>query len=354
MAGDRRGPRLLAGIGARRIEAVEIGNEPSNYSRFPWYWAGGHAVYARPRTYSFNDFVREFSAIRAGLPGVPLAGPALGGYGWLAHLGAFLHAEPSISTVTFHRYPLNRCFARPGSRIQATLFNLLSPFAARGFLAPVRPSVRLAHARGARFRLDEFNSVSCSGKFGLSDRFASALWVLDALFEAARNGIDGVNIHTFPGAAYAPFDLRRSGAAWSAVVRPEYYGMLLFARAAPAGAALLSLSGTSTSARVRVWATRGRDGTVRAVIINKNQSATAHVAIRIPGAAGPASVERLTAPTALAGGDVTLAGQQFATPSRTGHLAGARRAETIWAHADRYGVTLPPASAAMLTLPAFR
>ena len=234
---------LLGGIGSHSVDAIEIGNEPSNYPRFPWYRFGGHAVYARSSAYSFTDFTHEFSAIRRGLPGVPLAGPALSGYGWLVHLGQFLSAEPTVTTATFHRYPLNRCFAGPGSPMQATLSNLLGPFASRGFLAPARPYVALAHARGRRFRLDEFNSVSCAGKLGLSDRFASALWAVDALFEVARYGIDGVNIHTFPGVPYAPFDVSHTAGTWSAVVHPEYYGLLMFARAAPAGARLLAVSG---------------------------------------------------------------------------------------------------------------
>ncbi len=344
---------LLRGIGPSRIAGIEIGNEPSNYPRFPWFRAAGRAVYARPSTYSFTDFTREFSAVRRGLAGVPLAGPSLSGYGWLGHLSAFLRTEPTVTTATFHRYPLNRCFAGPGSPMHATLANLLGPYAARGFLATAAPAVALAHAHGAHFRLDEFNSVSCAGKLGLSDRFASALWAVDALFEVARYGMDGVNIHTFPGVPYAPFDVSHTAGAWSAVVHPEYYGLLMFARAAPAGARLLAVYGR-TGDGVRIWATQTGSGTVHVVVINKRIATSAATTIRLPGARTAAVLERLSAPGVLAPSGVTLGGQQFANHTQTGTLHGRTVTEQVRPHAGRYLVTLPPASAAMLTIKAFR
>ena len=42
------------------------------------------------------------------------------------------------------------------------------------------------------------NGVSCGGTRGVSDTFASALWVLDTLFEMARLGVSGINIHSVP------------------------------------------------------------------------------------------------------------------------------------------------------------
>ena len=53
------------------------------------------------------------------------------------------------------------------------------------------------------------NSASVhAGKRGVSDTFASALWVLDTLFNLAAVGVDGVNVHTLPGAAYELFTFR--------------------------------------------------------------------------------------------------------------------------------------------------
>ena len=70
-------------------------------------------------------------------------------------------------------------------------------------------------------RIDELNSVSCGAVPEVSNTFASALWALNTLFEMARVGIRGVNIHTFPGAGYELFRLHRTTAGWAAQVAPE-------------------------------------------------------------------------------------------------------------------------------------
>jgi hypothetical protein len=344
------GRALIAGLGRNRIQAIEIGNEPSNYSRYAWYRVRRRRVFGRGPGYGFSAFLQQFDAVRRHLPGVPLAGPTLGGDGWLTHLPAFLADEPAVTTVTLHRYPLHRCFAVLGSRDTATLPNLLAPTASSDFFAPLRAATWLAHVHHAALRLDELNSVSCGGKRGLSDRFVSALWALDALFEVAKAGVDGVNIHTFPGAAYRLFDFRRRGAQWSATVRPEYYGLLMFARAVPPGSWLLGTN-SAASPKLKAWATRSRAGTVRVVLINKSLRERIRALVRIRGLAEAGRLERLTAPSALAKDGITLAGQHFPQNSHAALLAGPPRISLVRPHGGVYGITLSPASAALLTLP---
>ena len=140
---------------------------------------------------------------------------------------------PQIRVVTYHRYPSNRCYPSADSPVPATIEGLLSEQASRGLMPGVTRYVALAHRHGAQFRVDELNTVACEGKRGVTDTFASALWAVDALFALARDGVDGVNVHTFPGAGYSLFLVTHSGGRWQAFVHPEYYGLLLFARAAP-------------------------------------------------------------------------------------------------------------------------
>jgi hypothetical protein len=343
---------LLAGLGRRRILAVEIGNEPPNYPRYAWYRVHRRPVFGRGLGYDFGAFQREFDAVGRRLPGVPLAGPALAGQGWMVYLPGFLATEPSVSTVTLHRYPLRRCFAIPGTPMVATLSNLLAPTATSGFLAPLRPDARLAHAHHATLRLDELNSVSCGGKRGLSDRFVSALWALDALFEAAKAGVDGVNIHTFPRAAYGLFTFSHRHGQWRATVRPEYYGLLMFVRAAPPGARLLATVGGAPGGNLKIWATRSRAGTIRVVLINKSLTTSVRALVRV-GSHAPADgrLERLIAPSALARHGITLAGQHFAQGSTSATLTGTPQVDVVRPRAGVYGVSLGPASAALLTLP---
>ncbi len=191
--------------------------------------------------------------------------------------------------------------------------------------------------------------MSCSGKVGVSDTFASALWAVDTLFEVARDGIDGVNVHTFPGAPYAPFDVLNTGTTWWATVHPEYYGLLMFARAASPGAKLLAVSGSTPSA-VRIWATRAADRSMHVVIINKSILAPYRANLSLRTAGGPAHVQRLLAPSLHATRGVTLGGQSVVSPTLTGNLTGTPSNEIVQPKAGGYVLTVPPASAALLTV----
>jgi Glycosyl hydrolase family 79 C-terminal beta domain len=339
---------LLAGIGTSSVAALEIGNEPDIYNHFPRHRvASGQTVSARPATYDLAAFLRQASRVGQALPPATLAGPAFGNVGWMLGLRRSLAAQPRLGLVTFHRYPLS-CFARPGSSRYPTIGNLLSDNASAGLADSVAPFVAIAHSRGLRFRVDELNSVACGGARGVSNTFASALWMLNTLFELARVGVDGVNVHTLPGARYQPFAFSHSGGHWGALVYPEYYGLLMFAQAAPVGSRLLPVRG-SAGRKVELWATLAPDRTARVVLINRGGS-TARIALSRPAwSTRQATAERLDAPSLAATGDVTLGGQSFGTVTHTGSL-GKPKTTTIDGSSGRYELTLPPASATLLTL----
>jgi Glycosyl hydrolase family 79 C-terminal beta domain len=341
---------LLTGIGAGSVQALELGNEPELYASFPWYrTADGHGVPGRPASYDFTAFIHDYAQFASALPDVPLAGPTTGESRWLAQLTQFLVAEPQVKLVTLHRYPLQLCFANPRSSEYPTIAHLLSAGASRGLANSFAPYIAIAHERGLRLRVDELNTVSCGADAAVSDTFASALWALDALFEMARAGIDGVNIHTFPGAGYELFRFSHIGGRRRASVAPEYYGLLMFAQATPPGSRLLGVSG-ATPGRVKTWATEGADGRIRVVLINDDSARARVVSVRVPGAAGAATVERLEAPRLAASAGVTLGGQSFGSQTDTGSLAGPARSAAIQPAGDSYVVAVPAASAALLTL----
>jgi hypothetical protein len=214
---------------------------------------------------------------------------------------------------------------------------------------PLAPYVQVAHARRMPFRLDELNSASCSGKRGVSNTFASALWVLDALFSMASVGVDGVNFHTLPGSAYEPATFTHHGNSWRAFVHPLYYGALVFSQAFPPGARLLSV--TAPAGPVKVWATQAPDGKIRVVMINKSLDTPAQVSLQLPGAAGGASLAALSAPGVTATSGVTFAGQTFGTQTSAGRLSGTPRTTPIApvSGTGTYQVQLPAASAVVLT-----
>ncbi len=338
------------GLGSR-IEALELGNEPDLYTSFAWYrTTAGRDVMGRPPSYDFAAFTRDFVRVAGALPHAPLAGPALGTPPWAPDMARLLAAEPRLSLLTLHRYPLQRCFTTPSSPRYPTINNLLAPRSSRGLADALRGAVRAAHRRGVKVRLDEINSVACRGSPGVSDTFASALWALDVNFELARVGLDGVNFHTFPGAGYQLFSFDGTGSGRTASVYPEYYGLMMFAQGAPPGSELLR-SVESRPGGVGVWATRDRGGTIRVTLINDAASRAPVVALRLPVTNGSGLLERLTAPSLESTAGVTLGGRSFGARTSTGLLAGRPDDLPVRLVAGRYVLRLPPASASLLTLP---
>jgi Glycosyl hydrolase family 79 C-terminal beta domain len=339
---------FMEGIGTRYIDALEIGNEPDLYNSATWYTdRRGRAFYARPSSYNFSTYLQEVARWRAVLPPVPLVGPALASLTWLTTgLDQFLAAEPGTPMVTAHRYALRACPTPPTSPLFASVPNLLADHSSGGLAAGVAPYVAAAHARGVRFQLDELNSVSCSGKRGVSDTFASALWMLDTLFNMASVGVDGVNIHSLPGARYEPFALSRERGRWQAFVHPAYYAMLMFAQAFPPGAQLLPV--TAPTGPVKIWATRSATGRTRVVVINKDTVNPQTVQLAVPGAGGRASLDWLRAPSVIATSGVTLGSQSYGAETRTGLLKPAVTTPIV-ATGGVYTIELPAASAVMLT-----
>jgi hypothetical protein len=342
---------LEVGIGRPYLAGLELGNEPEVYGTLGWYQtAAGAPVPGRAPGYAFGPFLSDYARVSRSLPrAVALVGPASGAPGWISGTGRYLDANPRVRVVTYHRYPLHRCFTPRDSPFFPTISNLLARSAATDPATSLAAAVRAAHAHGLPLRTDELNSVSCGGARGVSDTLASALWVLDALFNMARTGVDGVNIHTFTKAIYEPFAVAKRSGRWTAQVRPLYYGLLMFARAAPPGSRLLPVAYRAPSP-VRIWATRTPGGQVRIVLINDSRRASATVAVRPPAPADGATGLRLRAPHADARSGVTLGGQSFGKATTTGTLSGPARAFALAAIRGRLVVRLPPVSATLLTV----
>jgi hypothetical protein len=338
--------QLVAGLARNHIGALELGNEPELYGTFTW---GRSGKTGRPHGYDFAAFSRDFTRIARALPNVPLAGPASGGPRWFEDVGRFLAEHRDVRVTTLHRYPLQLCYIGKDQPKYPTIANLMSSRSSRGLADSVAAAVRASHARHIPVRIDEMNTIGCGVDRAVGESFASALWALDAMFNMAWVGVDGVNIATFPGATFDLFTFSQADGRWRAVVEPEYYGLLMFAQAAPPGSRLLTVSPTR-AAHLEAYATRGPDKTLRVVLINEGAGARP-VEVKADGASSTGKLELLTAPSLRARAGVTLGGQGYGSNTTTGVLAGAHKTYRIAPSDGEYVLRVPPATAAMLTLP---
>ena len=360
-AAEARG--YLAAFGRASIEGLEIGNEPNLYATLRQFTTrDGRSVTPRARTFDPPQYEREFDAIVAALPraahATALVGPALAAGPvaadagvWTTATPGFLRAEPRVSQLTVHRYPFKNCFLAPSSPQFPTLARLLSPAATVSLAAGVRLWAAIAHAVGRTLRVDELNSAACRGRPGVSDTFASSLWATDALFSLLNAGVDAVNFHTLPGSSYELFQFSRRDGRWRAWVRPVYYGLALFARAAPVGSRLVSVHGAVHTRRLSVWATRSPDGSDRLVLIDKDPGHAETVELPVPaGAQGAVTVQRMTAPRVQSTGGVTLGGRSYGRVTTTGALRAPITAPAPRARGTGdVVVRVPGASAALVT-----
>ncbi len=334
------------------IAGFEIGNEPDLYNRRYWIGIVSATIAAAqllPHSLTASDYAKDFDAyaraVAAVAPGEPLLAPAVAypslNISWISTLVE--HPHPGLRAVSAHAYPYSAC-ARPGSPRSPSLTHLLSEAATAGASSRLAPAVRLAHSAGLPFRLTELNSVTCGGRAGVSNTFATALWAPDALFELLRTGVDAVNIHVRPGTSNAAFSLTRNGVS----ANPLLYGLILFARTLGPGAQLVPLrTYASPSLHLKAWAVRVRSSALHVLLINKGDRPAA-VALRL-AASRPAIVERMLAPSAAARSGVTLGGRQL---SATGAWVGSSSTERIVPHASGYRITIPQFSAALVDVPA--
>jgi hypothetical protein len=331
------------------IVGFEVGNEPDLYTHRYWSAMVAHsALEARPLPLELtpDTYVGDFSAYASvlgeGAPDIPLIGPAVAhprvSLPWIKALIA--DERPELGAITGHLYPYSACIKHKSNASYPTVARLLSWQAVGALAKDVAGAVRVSHDAGLKFRLTELNSVTCGGKAGVSNTFATALWAPDALFTLMRAGVDGVNLHVRAYAINAPFSLDRGGLT----ARPLLYGLIMFARTLGADARLVRLHVShARSVNLSAWAVRVRGGILHVLLVDKSNRSV-RVDLHLP-ATGPATVQRLLAPSASSTTGETLDGQRLGPD---GTWIGARLTQTITAGAHGYVLTLPRRSAALV------
>jgi hypothetical protein len=338
------------------IAGFEVGNEPDLYERRYWVdLVARSPLVTRPMPLEMTPatYVQDFAAyarvIGENAPDIPLVGPAVAhpriGLPFVSTL--IQDQRPELGMVTGHLYPYSKCLKNPKSSGYPTVARVLSRHATSAFSTDVASAVALAHHAGLKFRLTEFNSVTCGGKAGVSDTFATALWAPDALFTAMRAGVDGANLHVRENTVNAAFTIDRSGLR----SRPLLYGLEMFTRTLGPQAQLVRLHlAAARSLNLSAWAVQVRGHVLHVLLIDKG-SRTVRVDLRLPTRA-TGRVERLLAPSPYSRTGVTLGGQQL---NSAGDWTGAQRTERL-APGVRggYELTVLRHSAALLSVPLAR
>ncbi|KAM0808864.1 putative Glycoside hydrolase superfamily [Seiridium cardinale] len=284
-----------------------------------------------------------------------------------------------IGSYATHLYPQSTCDTTRWLRMRLDLLSNHTTLWLN--VSQYIPQVAAADAAGAPLVMGETNSVSCSGKSGISDTFGAALWGVDYVLTAASIGFEKIYFHLGAQSEYSsftPIEYDLKGEHLIPGIRAGWYGHYFISKivasasnesygiSALPDANSSSLSGfavyggSSQSLRklvfldLGVWnGTEGlsnpstlnaTDGTV----FSEGERPNSTLSITTPWTAGSKlNVVRLTGPGTNAKSNVTVSGATFDPES--GAKVGTEATETITVgDGGVVTVTLPEAHGVLL------
>ena len=223
-------------------------------------------------------------AIEAAAPGVALAGPDVSGSAAFENWwpGEVVNQRPAL--LTGHHYPLG-CEERPAP----TIARLLSPLIRQKAASSLQRYMRISQASEVPFRLDETNTVSCGGKAGISNTFASALWAVGYLAQAMSMGVSGINLQGNPAncdgytpvCAPTPEDLAKG----ALLAQPEWYALLLL-KTLVGDRPLSTITSSPGRPNVEVTTLLASDGSLHFVVVDDDPPGAHRVAVHLQVGSG--------------------------------------------------------------------
>ena len=284
------------------LAGIELGNEPDAYAR--------HHLRSSPWT--FSRYGTQIAAYRRAIekvaPGIAFVGPDVSGSHVFEDWGRRAAISERPALLTGHHYPLG-CHTLP----PATIARLLSPGIRRAEDASLHRYMAVSRASGIRFRLDEANTVSCGGKAGVSNTFASTLWAVDYIARAMAAGAAGVNLQGNPANChgYTPVcaTTPQKVAEGDLTAQPEWYALLL--SKALVGDHPVRVRASPSPANVDVIASLSARRELHMVIVDDDPPGArpALVTLHVGRRFGSAVVLSLTAPSPAATAGVLLGGR---------------------------------------------
>jgi hypothetical protein len=197
-------------------------------------------------------------------------------------------------------------------------------------------------------RITESGSISGGGLLGVSNAFGAALWSLDYMFTTAENGGRGVNFH---GGGLSPYSPINDNGTTVTSVGPEFYAMKMFSLIPKWGSVIpATVLLNPTGANFTAYGVQAKDGTISAVLNNKEVNDTVSVSINLGPDVSRVRLMSLTAPNLFDSTGLTLGGAAI-TINGTWH-GGVE--EVIPATDGQLTLDVPPATAYLLIPQKFR
>jgi hypothetical protein len=276
---------------ASSLYGFEIGNEPDLYG------------------WSYADFTTkwvEFASAIRGAAGAttPLTGPASAA-NYNSWTIPFASDEGShIRLLTQHYYRAS------GQDPSSTIAKLLVPDSNLDHELDALGSAASGASVAGGVRLSECNSYYGGGAPNVSNSYGSALWVIDFLFHNAEHGTSGVNLHggsNGSGTTMSYSAIADDAKGTVVEVRPEFYGLFLFALAGP-GPLYETTVSVDGGLNVSAYAVGAANGSTNIVVVSKDASSGVHATIDVGAAITAAGVTYLQGPSLDATSGLTVGG----------------------------------------------
>ncbi|KAF4614197.1 hypothetical protein D9613_007775 [Agrocybe pediades] len=178
----------LQGLPSGQLSAFEIGNEPDHYLSFtPQSYTSIWETWAKNISQSLHLQTPSFRvAATVEDPIWPYDTPgASSALDCVSALAAGSNKDHVVNSCSEHTYQYSVC--DPPRTAVATLPNLVNHTRLAMYLDLWQPRIKSVRQQlgDHAFNIGEYNSVSCSGKDGVSNTFGQALWLLDTTLYAA-------------------------------------------------------------------------------------------------------------------------------------------------------------------------
>jgi hypothetical protein len=270
------------------LYGIEIGNECDLY---------GSSYYKNGWTLSeFEALWESFRmAILAAAPGVVLTGPssASGINYWTTPFGEYA-TKKQIALLTQHYY------RGAGNDPSSTAAKLVSvDTALPGYCQALQAA---AVKIGIPWRMNETNSFFYGGASGVSDSYASSLWVIDHLATIALNGGAGVNMHG--GGNYTGYTPIADSNGVVIGARPEFYGLLMFTLLGQGE--MLATDVSAGGLNVTAYSVQPNGGGVNILLVNKDSAQNVEASITCGQRVRQATLLEMTGPGLSAISGVTI------------------------------------------------